>query len=132
MTRSGIDCYKDKIVHYLSLGFSAYRIAKILPYSKATILRFIKRNGLVNKNKCKVDYDNLLKDKKQQVINLYLEGKTTYEISEMIGHSQSRVFMIVQEEGISRHATYNVDETFFDKIDTQEKAYVLGWFYSEG
>lgn len=31
-----------------------------------------------------------------------------------------------------RYYKYQYDEAFFEKIDTEEKAYVLGWWYSDG
>jgi len=128
-----IDQNKDKIISMLSQGISAYKMAQILPHSKTCILRFIEREGLTNQNKSSVNRDNLLKDKLDTVIRLHNSGLNHTQIAKQIGHSQSSVRALLLAHGHTNiNANYNVDETFFNQIDTEEKAYILGWFYSDG
>jgi len=130
---SGINSDKDKIVSMLGRGMSAYKISQILPYSKPTVLKFIRDNHLKNQNISKRDDNNLLKDKLDQVVGLHNSGLNYTEISDIIGHSSNQIAaLLVSNDYDKVNANYNIDENFFNEIDTEEKAYILGWFYSDG
>lgn len=122
-----------QVLQWTKEGLSAYRIAKNLGCSKCSVLRFLKSRGTTTKHKCKVDYNNLLKDREDEVIELYNGGKTCEEIGKITGHSQSRVSILLKNSGKQiRDYRYYVNEHFFDSIDSEKTAYVLGWFYSDG
>lgn len=75
---------------------------------------------------------------KNEVIRLHHEGKTTHEIAASIGHAQSFVINVMKKLEIPRRfiyyytRIYDVNEAFFDKIDTEAKAYFLGLMYADG
>lgn len=126
-----IEDYKDDILNRFDSGWSAISISKELKISKPTILKVLHNNG--RKLVCDVNYDNLLKDKKEVVINLYKSGKSTCEIAKIVNHAQSEIWKLLNKADVDTSDwKYNVDETFFEKIDTEEKAYILGWMYSDG
>jgi hypothetical protein len=81
-----------------------------------------------------VNYDNLLKDKLEIVKELHSQGLSQNQIANRLGHSGGRISVLLKKHGIPAHsvAKYSVDETFFDKIDSRVKAFILGWFYSDG
>ena len=123
--------YEPKIISLFNIGYSAIKIGKELNISKPTVLRALKRNNC--KLECTVDYNNLLKDKTHEVVLKYCLGQSTCSIAEELGFSQSAVWTLLDKNGVDMTGwKYKVDETFFDKIDTEEKAYVLGLWYSDG
>jgi len=55
----------------------------------------------------------------------------------MYGVNNKPIAKVLEEMGISRNRAlstriYNVDEEFFDCIDTQDKAYIYGLLLSDG
>ena len=124
---------KDRVLELVELGYSETKIANELGCKSSSVHKKLKEWGVKTKNKCTIDYGNLLKDKRDTIVTLIAEGKTQTEIGKIIGHNASSVNTFLKKEGLKANInTYNVDETFFDKIDTEAKAYILGWFYSDG
>ncbi len=73
--------------------------------------------------------------------NHYLNDKwSTVKIGKFYNIAPTTVSKILRENGISipknigtgRKRIYNVDHNYFDVIDTQQKAYILGLFYADG
>lgn len=78
---------------------------------------------------------------KENVLRLYLdEHKRTSEIAQIYGVSSSTICVHLREFGVklrkgaeARHnAKYTVDMDFFQNIDTEEKAWVLGFVLTDG
>lgn len=69
---------------------------------------------------------------------MYLEeNKTPKEIGEFYNAARYQVNYILQKYGVQKSVSeakreYTINEHFFDKIDTQNKAYVLGFLYADG
>lgn len=69
---------------------------------------------------------------------LYLEGISVSKICELKHldrHNLSRRFKkdgVSVREGFSYARKYNLNEHYFDIIDTEEKAYMLGFIYADG
>lgn len=128
-----ISDYTLEIIKLFDDGVSAYKISKKLNISKPTILRVLKESNRNTSLKNKVNKNNLLKDLKDTVIKLHNEGLSQFDISEITGHNQANICRLLQKLEIPAHPPlYSVDETYFDKIDNHAKAWVLGWFYSDG
>lgn len=70
----------------------------------------------------------------QIVINLVEEGLTISEISKQLGKNMSSVSSVVKRFNLTPKKSYTntLDHTFFDNIDTSEKAYLLGFFIADG
>jgi hypothetical protein len=128
-----IDQHSNYILEQIKLGKSAYSISKILQCDKSSVLRFLKRQGVKSSHKCKVDYNNLMKNHSDEIIRLYQSGISGNQIGKQLGYSSSQIteFLNKQVE-IRPRNIYAVDKNYFNKIDTQEKAYTLGWWYSDG
>ena len=76
-------------------------------------------------------------EQKEQIKNLYLSGLNCREISENFGFKRSSVNRVIKLAGIARSAResqlkYHFNENVFDNIDTEEKAYWLGFLYADG
>lgn len=72
-----------------------------------------------------------------QITELYKTGLSTYRIAERLGCSQALCFNVLQRLGETRdlsksHRKYELNEHFFDVIDTYEKAYWLGFIAADG
>lgn len=77
----------------------------------------------------------------QELINDYVNNNYNIpELSEKFNISRSSVHWILEKNKIKtqyrlkkkRHRKYEVDESFFDIIDTEDKAYFLGLLYADG
>lgn len=70
----------------------------------------------------------------QIVINLVEEGLAISEIAKQLGKNMSSVSSVVKRFNLTPKKSYinTLDHTFFDDIDTSEKAYLLGFFIADG
>lgn len=85
---------------------------------------------MLNKRKY---YDSI----SSKVIKLYHNGDTTAKIAKMFGISRNTASKILKENNIKikgreGYHKYSFNEHYFDKIDSQDKAYWLGWLFSDG
>lgn len=76
-------------------------------------------------------------EQKEQIKNLYLSGLNCREISEKLNLKRNSVNRVVNLAGIARNAResqlkYKFNENIFDIIDSEEKAYWLGFLYADG
>lgn len=75
-------------------------------------------------------------DDKEKIKNLYQSGNSTVKIGKMFGCSHKKIARILDELGISRTGVgrrkYNINEHYFDEIDTPNKAYIFGFLYADG
>lgn len=125
----------DKVKDWLTEGLSGGQIAKRLGCGKSSVNKKIKEHNLVNKHKWSANPNNLLKNKYQIILDKFNNGKSINQISKEIGHSDSEIWKLLKKNGIDTYrykCKYTVDETFFEVIDTEEKAWVLGWWMSDG
>ncbi|MFA5234046.1 MAG: hypothetical protein WC390_06550 [Sulfurimonas sp.] len=80
----------------------------------------------------------LSETQKQEVIKLYTTTNLrNCDISKQFGISKAGLIYILKSRGIARRPKhkgnkYNFNEHFFDWIDTEEKAYFLGFLYADG
>ena len=79
-----------------------------------------------------------IKDYQEEIEKLYLEGKTAKEISSQLRFKYHQpVYNYFKKRGWERNGksgkiTYKVDEDFFECINTEEKAYILGFICADG
>ena len=61
-------------------------------------------------------------------------GKNIKEIAEIVDIPAKRLAEMIKEFRleIKKGSSSKVNETFFDKIDSEEKAYLLGFFIADG
>jgi len=69
----------------------------------------------------------------QEVLSKYREFRSIHKVSQFFGVSISPIRRILKNHGIELdNRRYKVDETYFDKIDSEEKAYWLGFLFADG
>lgn len=72
------------------------------------------------------------------IVSLYTSGLDTYQVAEKCGCSQTFIINTLKRCGIQRRTTqsytikYITNEKFFEIIDDEEKAYILGFLYADG
>ena len=71
------------------------------------------------------------------IFSMYSNGKTIAEIADKIGCSKTPVQKLLSKHKLTRtisdiKRSYSVNENFFETIDTEAKAYFLGWMFSDG
>lgn len=79
----------------------------------------------------------LSEDEKKYICENYLQGKSSVELGKHYGVSHKAIAVVLEEKGIDRNSAlsvrkHNLDEHYFDSIDTPNKAYILGLLYSDG
>ena len=79
-----------------------------------------------------------IKDYQEEITKLYQEGKTAKEISSLLGFKYHQpVYNYFKKMGWRRTGKtgkriYKVNEDFFKYINTEEKAYILGFICADG
>jgi hypothetical protein len=82
-----------------------------------------------------------IKDYAAQINTLHAEGKCAQEISKIIGikyhqpvynYFKKMGWTTLSREEYRRNTTYKVDKNFFVDINTEEKAYILGFLCADG
>lgn len=72
----------------------------------------------------------------QMLINEYKNGDTLQQIAKRHGVSKSTIVAYLEERNIERHrpyrTIYDLDEHYFDDVDTPEKAYIIGLLAADG
>ena len=69
-----------------------------------------------------------------EILKLNQEGKTIREISKIIDIPEKRLAEMIKafNLNIKKGLCSKINETFFDVIDSEEKAYLLGFFIADG
>lgn len=109
-------------------GCTCEEISKIYKCSKNSIAIYLKKWGVDISQGIK--FSNVIKEK---IIVLHKSGYSDKEIGKIIGASKSTIrnYLIWWGEYIGREY-YKVNHNFFSIIDTEEKAYWLGFIMADG
>ncbi len=80
--------------------------------------------------------DNISDIEKYKIKNLYESGVSTTKIGVQFNLHHKQVRKILNELNVKKNnkcrRKHNLDENYFDIIDTQNKAYILGFLYADG
>ena len=90
-------------------------------------------------SKEKPNYNEIIfsENEEKNIIDLYQnKNMSTVKIGKKYGCSHKKIAKVLESyniprTGISRRK-YRINENFFDKIDNQDKAYILGFLYADG
>lgn len=95
--------------------------------------------SLADPRKRKVDWSD--------IVECYKSGKSSREVGKLFGITPSYVAHIVRKEeerlgikltrnkseaNLDKTRLHSIDQSFFEVIDTEEKAYIVGWIMSDG
>lgn len=118
------------IQKYYNDGNSATAISKLINISVVTICNYLKSIGITLRDGRKID-DNL----GNEIINLYRGGSSLSNISRKINISIATISKYLKSKNIKIINYQNktkFNEHIFDNIDTEEKAYWLGFIFADG
>lgn len=83
-------------------------------------------------------YGKIEDDKKDEIIKKYIGGLSIDKLQELYPeHGRNRIYRMLKENGVMRNHSeksrkYIYNKDFFKAIDTEEKAYWLGFIYADG
>lgn len=121
----------DKIIYLYQSGESCTKIAKSYNVSGNTISSLLKRAGIDVVNR-----QNMKRYVIEDIVREYCElGMSLTQISEKYNASNARIGADLRKQGISVENFHNkakFNEHIFDVIDTEEKAYWLGFIFADG
>ena len=125
------DIYEMKLLY--ESGISCPKIGEMFNVDKGHVVRLLKSIGVEIKDRRKIKDDEY-----ENIIELYNNGMSSLELAKMYCVDKSIILKILRNCNIeirdSSHAKqkYTLKENYFDDIDTPNKAYILGWWYSDG
>lgn len=112
-------------------GESVSAIAREFDRSRAAVARVLRLNGI------KASPVAPLRGLHDEIVALYATGKSTYQLASEYGVHRIAIRNVLLQTGVTirtkqRHRLWSVNGAFFDSIDTEAKAYVLGFFAADG
>ena len=124
---------KQKIIDLYNSNNNTVQISELLQISQTGVERYLKRENLYKK----VNRSLFSEIEKQNICNLYVfEKLNTKEISNIFACSDTCILKILKAKGINTSiiSRYNncKNLNYFSKIDSEEKAYLLGFIYTDG
>lgn len=119
----------DKIVDLYKQGMSQPQISKIYDCSATIISKILKKNGVETRS----GGSNNTKDIVNLMCGMYKSGKLLKEIAEEFNTTPVTVSNLLKKNGVDiDRYTYHFNEHYFDAIDSQDKAYILGMLWADG
>lgn len=79
-----------------------------------------------------------IKISKQEIKDMYISGKTLTEIAKIAECDHSNIKTHLERMNVVRRVPtitsrkYSINETYFEKVDNEKKAYILGFLYADG
>lgn len=116
-------------------GESTYDLAQKYQVSAQSISNYLQRNGVLPRHR-----ENILITKnKDEIIRLYLSGISAPKIGKIFNIGSTTIFynlknwkVKIRKDKTIIHSKYKINQDFFKIIDKEEKAYFLGWLWSDG
>lgn len=124
---------KEQIINWYTIDYLGFKhIARKLSLQDETIRNFLIKNNIEVR---KGSYSKLLKYK-EEIIAKHLIGKNTVELSKEYGTCEQTIANFLYKYNDSlihrRYRKYEIKQDYFSNIDTWEKAYFLGWIFTDG
>lgn len=75
---------------------------------------------------------------RDEICKRYVKGQNTYELARAFNVCHETIRKVLRKRGVPLRSRteagrkYQIDKTYFRKIDTEEKAYCFGYFIAEG
>lgn len=125
------DMIQNIIKLYTVDKMSAKEIAEQNNISSSTIFRYLHNYNIPININCHID--NL----SEQIIELYCSGLSKQKVADKLCISIDSINRILHENNVhirnnTEYRDYSIDCTYFDEINTANKAYVLGFLYADG
>lgn len=123
----------SKILEMYNDGYGSSEIAATLGCSVGTVYNALKREN----QKTRSGFHGIKKDFVAEVIKRYKNNESVFSICNTLGTYQDKVKRILKENNVetisySKRNNPGFNEDYFEKIDTDDKAYWLGWLITDG
>ncbi len=128
------------VVRLYDEGLPLTTIADMFRVSRQVITNVLKRKG--RKGSSGMSARELTEKQQEEIVKMYKEGMSLRAIAGKSTISYGTVHRLLQQKGVELRprieavnktlTRYKHDETFFDVIDTEEKAYWIGFIMADG
>ena len=127
----------SEIVNLYTSGLSYDRIQAITGINHNKVKRTINEIGIEKRTR-KNFRKPFTNEEKKEVIDAYLSGLTPVQVGKMFDCTPPMIRKLLNNEGIkirslsdvTRH--FAINDFYFDEIDNQDKAYILGFLFADG
>ena len=120
----------ESIINSYLSGKSCEEIGKLFGVSNSAVLRILHKNNIeLRKHWHEDEYV------KNQIIELYLSGISTTQLAKQFKTDRHWISEVIKSQGVDVVNKWNetkFNENIFNHIDTEEKAYWLGFIYADG
>ena len=132
-----LEANADEIIKDYLSGFELPQVSHKYKADVRSVRRFLIRHDITVRSK----YSNragMLAGKDEEIIELYKNGMCLEDVSELYKCSIPAIRLLLVRNGFERRSIeiatrrYDLNTSYFDKIDTEEKAYFLGWLWTDG
>lgn len=131
MKLENLEQHKDEIIQLYKNGYLQREIAEMYNTSKSSIGRLLRANNQWARIK-------LTEEDKENIVKLYEDGLSMDKIAGMYHSTRKTVSEILHSFNVHIKTPselgkkYTLNEKYFDVIDNQDKAYILGLLYADG
>ena len=122
---------EQKVCQMYSNKILLHEIANSVGITRHTVVRILKRQGVYVPERSQKHLDQKRIIRNQQIISLSEQGLSSRQIAKKLNIGKSNVQRILSNRQ-ELHIDDSFQERFFQNIDTEEKAYWLGFLYADG
>ena len=129
--KSDLQCDINNIIKLRNDGMRYKDIAKIYNTSPSSIGRILRENGVWTRTE-------LTQDDIKDIIQKYQDGHSIAEIGKFHRKTGKDISSLLKENNVDiigseiKNRKYTIDENYFDCVDSDEKAYIIGLLMSDG
>lgn len=135
-TKKISDDIKNEIIKSYLNGEYIYKISERFGLTKYMVTNILRKENIEIKRFIRTSQFN--KEDVEKMYDIYNSGKTLEYIASIYNVDTSEISFLfkkynygVRDNSHSKRK-YTLNENYFDKVDTQEKAYFLGLLYADG
>lgn len=127
---------KSRLIELLDTGLNRKEIAEKLGVDRTTIQRYIRDYGLIGYKSD--NYSERIKVDINRLKELLSQGYSIENIGKIMGYSPNTIQNNISKNNLGGKYKKDVDlnkgidKTFLNKIDTPEKAYIIGFLLGDG
>lgn len=125
----------EAIIAMYKKGFTIKDVSKKFDINQSTLSKFLKDNNI---DIVHFDCINVSEDIQNEIVNKYKNHISGINIAKQYDINSNTVYKILKNHNVQirndreKSLLYELDENYFEKIDSEHKAYWLGFIYADG